>query len=70
MSWQVDPEAKFIIDGKRLNHILGCLRSIDGVREALQQGGTEERFLNQLKSSTDGVYSAATNLPRQEADAD
>jgi hypothetical protein len=48
-----------------IEHILRCLRFIDGAREALQASGAgNEAIVDELRKSADGIYQVVRELPR------
>ena len=63
----MDPNDIHKITRGEIEHILKCLRFIDGAREVLlAKGAGHEAIVEELRKSTDGIYHVVKQLPRIE----
>ena len=61
----MNPDDIHRITRGEIENILGCLRSIDRLREALSRvEGNRAEAIADLKRCTDGIYSVVKDLPR------
>lgn len=60
----MDPNDVHKITRGEIEHILKCLRFIDGAREALQAGAGNESIVDELRKSANGIYHVVKQLPR------
>jgi hypothetical protein len=63
----MDPNDIHRITRGEIEHILKCLRFIDGAREALEaKGAGNEAIVDELRKSANGIYHVVKKLPRIE----
>ncbi len=63
----MNPDDVHEITRGQIEHILKCLRYIDGAREALSaKSSGDEAIVNELLKSANGIYHVVKQLPRCE----
>lgn len=63
----MNPNDSHKITRGEIEHILKCLRFIDGAREALRaKGAGSEAIVEELHKSANGIYHVVSQLPRME----
>ncbi|MCC7032743.1 MAG: hypothetical protein IT179_07920 [Acidobacteria bacterium] len=63
-----DPNTRHIITRGQIEHVLKCLRFIDGAREELaKKGPGNESIINELRNCAQGIYETMNQTPRADA---